>query len=126
MGLFVKWGSSVQLFEAQTLYAVREILRGDVPVPEVYGWRTEGDEKYIYIGYVNGMSLEQIWPSIVPEDKTRICRELRTIFQHLRELEQNPKAPFVGANIYQTIWVTDCRDLIIFLCRQHYAGTAIR
>ena len=95
MGLFVKWGSSVQLSEAQCLYAVRQFLRGDVPVPEVYGWRTEGSEKYIYMEYVNGTSLEQIWPTLEDEDKTGICRELGTIFQRLRQVEQDPEDPFV-------------------------------
>ncbi|KAH2459030.1 hypothetical protein KXV71_006944, partial [Aspergillus fumigatus] len=41
MGLFVKWGSSVQISEAQCLFAVHQFIKGDVPVPEVYGWRTE-------------------------------------------------------------------------------------
>ncbi|KAH3450965.1 hypothetical protein KXX05_009365, partial [Aspergillus fumigatus] len=49
MGLFVKWGSSVQISEAQCLFAVHQFLQGDVPVPEVYGWRTKGNEAYIYM-----------------------------------------------------------------------------
>lgn len=58
MGLFVKWGSSVQISKAQCLFAVYQFLQGDVPVPEVYGWRTKGNEAYIYMEYVNGQSLE--------------------------------------------------------------------
>ncbi|RAL08561.1 phosphotransferase enzyme family protein [Aspergillus homomorphus CBS 101889] len=83
MGLFVKWGGSVQLSEAQSLYAIRQFLKGDVPVPEVYGWHTEGNVRYIYMEYVNGTSLEQVW-------------RIMTIFQCLRQVEQHPKDPFVG------------------------------
>ncbi|KAE8311045.1 hypothetical protein BDV41DRAFT_566060 [Aspergillus transmontanensis] len=72
LGLFVKWGSSVQLSEAQCLYAIRQTLKGDVLVPEVYGWRTQGNEKYSYMEYVNGKSLEQIWPIMGHEDKAGI------------------------------------------------------
>ncbi|KAH1559497.1 hypothetical protein KXX28_007390, partial [Aspergillus fumigatus] len=96
MGLFVKWGSSVQISEAQCLFAVHQFLQGDVPVPEVYGWRTKGNEAYIYMEYVNGQSLEQAWPSMGCEDKAGISRELRTIFQRLRQVEQDPEDPFVG------------------------------
>lgn len=96
MGLFVKWGSSVQLSEAQCLYAVRQFLKGDVPVPEVYGWRTDEDEKYIYMEYVNGISLEQAWSIMGHDDKAAICRELRTVYQRLRQLEQESEHPFIG------------------------------
>lgn len=109
MGLFVKWGGSVKLSEAQCLWAVRHFLKGDVPVPEVYGWHTEGNEKYIYMEYVNGTSLEQVWPIMGHEDKVGICRELRTIYQRLRQVEQDPEDPFIGANIPRTLWITGCR-----------------
>lgn len=44
MGLVVKWGIEVGISEAQSVYAVHRFLKGRVPVPEVYGWRTDGDE----------------------------------------------------------------------------------
>lgn len=31
--------------------------KGDVPVPGVYGWRTEGNGEYIYMEYVYRKSL---------------------------------------------------------------------
>lgn len=45
MGLVVKWGGEVGIAEAQSVYAVHLFLDGRVPVPEVYGWRIDGDEK---------------------------------------------------------------------------------
>jgi aminoglycoside phosphotransferase (APT) family kinase protein len=96
MGLFIKWGSSVEISEALTLFALRRLLNGRVPVPEVYGWRTDGDEKHIYMEYVRGQSLEKAWNTMEPDDRVSICRELRTIYDSLRQLEQDPSDTFVG------------------------------
>ncbi|KAE8153130.1 phosphotransferase enzyme family protein [Aspergillus avenaceus] len=117
MGLFVKWGSSIQVSEAQCLYAVRQLLKGDIPVPEVYGWRTEGDEKYIYMEYVNGTSLEQAWPIMGQEDKASICRELRTIYQCLRQVEQDPEDPFIGNVMKEPLY-----DRAFHVNHMHEAG----
>ncbi|GIK07224.1 hypothetical protein Aspvir_002881 [Aspergillus viridinutans] len=96
MDLFVKWGKAVKISEAKTLFALRRLLNGRVPVPEVYGWRTDGDVKYIYMEYIRGQTLEQAWDKLEPDDLVMICRELRTIFDNLRRLEQDPSDPFVG------------------------------
>ncbi|KJF60383.1 phosphotransferase enzyme family protein [Coccidioides immitis RS] len=42
MGLFVKSGANIMIAEGQSLYAVCHFLKGSVPVPELYGWRTDG------------------------------------------------------------------------------------
>jgi hypothetical protein len=34
-----------------TAYVVHRLLNGRVSVPEVYGWRTDGEEKLIYMQY---------------------------------------------------------------------------
>lgn len=125
MNLFVKWGSWTKISEAQCLYAVRRLLKDDVPVPEVYGWRTEGNVKYIYMEYVKGKSLDQVWPTMGLEDKAGVCRELRTIFQRLRQVEQDPEDPFIGAMIRRALWISYCRELI-FCCRQHYERASVR
>ncbi|KAJ5969962.1 hypothetical protein N7501_006210 [Penicillium viridicatum] len=52
MGLVVKWGVLVNIHEAQSTYAVYHLLNGRVPVPEVFGWRTDRDEKFIYMQYL--------------------------------------------------------------------------
>ncbi|BCS11415.1 phosphotransferase enzyme family protein [Aspergillus luchuensis] len=86
--------------EAYCLYAIRRLLKEHVPVPEVYGWRTEGEVIYIYMEYVKGKTLEQAWDTMAEEDKTSICHELRIICDRLRQLEQDPEDTFVG-NIAQ-------------------------
>ncbi|PYH72624.1 phosphotransferase family protein [Aspergillus vadensis CBS 113365] len=83
LNLLVKWGMSLKISEAYC----------QVPVPEVYGWRTEGEVIYIYMKYIKGKTLEQAWD-------TGICHELRIICDRLRQLEQDPEDTFVG-NIAQ-------------------------
>lgn len=102
MGLFVKWGSSARISEALTLLALRQYLNSRVPIPEVYGWRTDGDEKYIYMEYIRGQTLEQAWDIMEPDDRVMICRELRTICDNLRQLDQDPSDTFVGEHTCPT------------------------
>ena len=96
MGLLVKWGSAVRLSEAQSLYAVGQLLRGEVPVPQVYGWRLDGEETFIYMEVIDGQTLERVWDTLESEECISICSELRTIYDNLRRLEQDPSDPFVG------------------------------
>ncbi|KAH1913957.1 hypothetical protein KXW39_002084 [Aspergillus fumigatus] len=96
MGLLVNWGRTERISEAQTIFALRRVLYDLVPVPELYGWRTDGDLKYIYMEYIRGQTLEQAWDDLEPDDKVSISRELRTIWANLRRFEQDPSDPFVG------------------------------
>ncbi|KAJ5413493.1 kinase-like protein [Penicillium sp. CMV-2018d] len=96
MGLVVKWGVLVNIHEAQSTYAVYHLLNGRVPVPEVFGWRTDGDEKFIYMQYVQGQTLEEAWDSLQPTDRDIIVQKLRMICDNLRQLEQDPSDKFIG------------------------------
>jgi hypothetical protein len=94
--LFVKWGSEARIIEGQTLYALRNACGDSVPVPEIYGWRTDGDETFLYMEAINGKTLEDAWPEMEEDDRLRICNELRTILQNLRQLKQDPMDIFIG------------------------------
>jgi hypothetical protein len=105
MGLVVKWGVQVGIAEAQSAYAVHRSLKGHVPVPEVYGWRTDGDEKFIYMQYMHGWTLEAAWDSLEHNERDTICHQLRTVVDNLRQLEQDPSDPFIG--LYRPITFPD-------------------
>jgi hypothetical protein len=96
MGLFVKWGSLVRVAEGQSLYAVRRCLKNEIPVPEIYGWRTDGDEVFLYMEAIPGQNMEQLWDKMTASDRVGICSELRKSFDSLRRLRQDPLQPFVG------------------------------
>jgi hypothetical protein len=99
LGLFVKCGTNVRISEAQCLYALSHLLKDHVPVPEVYGWRKYGDQIFIYMGNIQGQTLEKAWNKLEVDDRVSISRELKTIFNNLRRLEQDPADPFVGTVI---------------------------
>lgn len=103
LGLFVKWGSAVRISEAQCLYALRQLLKDYVPVPEIYGWREDGDQTFIYMEHLHAQTLEQVWDSLEPDGRDSICCELRTIYNNLRQLEQEPENPFIGGGALNSL-----------------------
>ncbi|KAF2809782.1 uncharacterized protein BDZ99DRAFT_488604 [Mytilinidion resinicola] len=72
MGLFVKWGADIRIAEG---------------------------EVFLYMEAIRGKTLEQSWPEMEVNDRLRICRELRTIFDSLRQLKQDPTDTFIGEAI---------------------------
>jgi aminoglycoside phosphotransferase len=96
ISLFVKWGSEVQISEGQTLYAIRNSCGMSVPVPEIYGWRTDGDEMFLYMEAIRGRTLEDAWPGLAEDERLRIAIELRIILNNLRQLKQDPLDRFIG------------------------------
>ena len=96
LGIFAKWGITVSIAEAQSVYAVRKLLGDVVPVPEVYGWRTDGTERFLYMEYVKGQTLEEVWGTMNSEERESICRQLRGIVDNLRRLEQDPSDSYIG------------------------------
>jgi aminoglycoside phosphotransferase (APT) family kinase protein len=78
------------------MHAVRHFLKEFVPVPEIYGWRTEGLEVFLYMEYMPGRTLERAWDTLRTDDRTSICQQLQTIVDNLRQLEQNQNDKFVG------------------------------
>jgi hypothetical protein len=96
LGLVVKWGVQATILEAQSVYAVHSLLKDRVPVPEIYGWRTDGEEKFIYTQFIHGQTLEKAWDSLEVDERHAVCLALHTIIKNLRQLEQDPSDPFIG------------------------------
>jgi hypothetical protein len=95
LNLIVKYGLTITIAEGQCLWAIRRFCP-TVPVPEVYGWYQEGGEAFLYMQIVDGVTLQQGWPDLDVEEKYEICTQLRCIIDDLRELRQDPAAPFIG------------------------------
>lgn len=58
LGLLVEYRGYITIFEVQTQIMIRDRLEGQVPVPEVFGWREDADQRFIYMALVNGETLE--------------------------------------------------------------------
>ena len=58
-----------------------------VPVPEVYGWRVDGRDVFIYMQLIRGDRLKDRWESLTITEKATICDELRDITTALRQAQ---------------------------------------
>lgn len=106
LNLIVKFGGSpnVKIEEAHAIQVVKESFANDeIPVPELFGWRIDGDEIFIYMSLIDGSTLYEVWPRLTQEDKTAICTQLRGIVVSLKSMEQpqlqrsnSSTSPFIG------------------------------
>ena len=96
LGLIVKFGPHVTVEEALCTWAIRKVLRYEVPVPEVYGWRVDGSEVFIYMELIQGVTLKERWDTLSDHEKLSICDQLRNIIDSFGRLEQDPEDVFVG------------------------------
>jgi hypothetical protein len=110
--LAVKFGPSaeVRLEEAQTMRAVRQAcLPGEVPVPEVFGWRQYEGQNFIYMGLVDGETLREVWPSLIDADKQNICARLKCIVRCLQKITTGEPSFLIGITpAFCLTWLTTC------------------
>ena len=96
LGLIVKFGHHVTIYEAQCLQIIKRVFNDEIPVPEAYGWRVHNDQVFIYMQLIQGQALIDQWDSLSISDKLVICDQLRGITTSLRSVEQSPDDMFVG------------------------------
>lgn len=107
--LAVKIGhiSCVKLEEAQAMIAIRQAFpkNGEVPVPEVFGWRRHSDTIYIYMSLVSGKTLGKAWPSLTKPEKVSICNKLSQIVKSLRHVSTTCR--FIGMLNFGAIFISN-------------------
>ncbi|GAM90437.1 hypothetical protein ANO11243_084800 [Dothideomycetidae sp. 11243] len=89
LGLIVKYGhrSRVKLEEAQTLRALsRAVPHELLPVPEVFGWRVQGERHFLYMSLVDGGTLRESWPTLADSERRGICGQLARVVSTLRRM----------------------------------------
>lgn len=98
LGLVVKHGTHITVAEAQCLWAIRQRLGPRVPVPELYGWCTEGGEVFIYMELIQGTTLSDAIEKkkLKQKDLQHIASQLRDVVLALRSLRQEPEETFLG------------------------------
>jgi aminoglycoside phosphotransferase (APT) family kinase protein len=75
---------------------IKKVLGDEVPVPELYSWRIDGRDVFIYMEYLQGETLKDRWDSLTDADKTSTCYYLWQIIASLRQVEQDPDDAFIG------------------------------
>lgn len=94
--IFVKYGREATIREAQCLWFIKRTFGDEVPVPEVYGWRVDGEQVFIYMEYIQGQTLHDAWNELDSEDKSSLLGDLCRIVNCLRQLEQDTSDQFIG------------------------------
>lgn len=94
MKLLIKCGPHVTIDEAITMWAVRKCLGHQIPVPELFGWRTSGDTVFIYMELIAGVTVHEAWGTMTLSDKESLSDQLHQMLSALRQLKQEDD--FVG------------------------------
>jgi len=106
LNLIVKFGPTISTSEALCLWAIRKFLYGQVPVPEVYGWDSDGRHVFIYMQLIHGVTLFEQYDSLSSDDKRAICQDLRRIMSQLRAIRQSPSNQVIGTFRYLCVYRT--------------------
>jgi hypothetical protein len=85
-----------QLQKAQCLCFIQRVFQNAILVSEVYGWRVEGYDVFIYMQLIPGRVLKDCWGSFSDTEKTSVCDQLRQILGTLRAHRQSHSDPFIG------------------------------
>jgi hypothetical protein len=94
--LFVKFGGyhSVRREEAQAMQAIRRTFcTSEIHVPEIYGWRAEGGLFFIYMEWILGVRLRNIFKTLTTEELRIITAQIARSVDALRALDQDPWYP---------------------------------
>ncbi|KAJ5690400.1 hypothetical protein N7462_004792 [Penicillium macrosclerotiorum] len=99
LGLFIKYGSRVFVTEAKTQQWLHTILKGRVPIPEVFGWTEDDGQTFIYMALVDGDMLMDRWESLDEKERQCICHELNYMVQQWREVSipHNASESYIGS-----------------------------
>lgn len=89
----MKSGNKVNLDEKHALDLAAEL---NIPAPKVYEASTASDGAVsIRMDYIEGESLEVLWPSMSEEDRQAICKQLRDIIIAMQSVES--KTGIIGS-----------------------------
>lgn len=95
MNLIVKFGSSVAIEEALCFRMLWKTFCGNVPVPEIYGWKVQESCVFIYMELIKGETLQDKWDYPTDQERSSICGQLKDIVSMLLQVEQDPTDQFI-------------------------------
>ncbi|KAF5637190.1 phosphotransferase family [Fusarium sp. NRRL 52700] len=97
LGLVVKYSdnSDAIIREGQCLWAIRHFLP-EVPVPEVFCWTQENGVTFLYMEYIDGVTLRDRWDTLSAIEKSGVCEQLGSMITKMSRLHQAPGDPFIG------------------------------
>lgn len=98
MQLVVKFGPRVTVEEAVTMWAITKLFEYQIPVLELFGWRSFQNEVFIYMELIQGVTMKQLWsdPGLSDPDRLSLCKQLRQMISSLRQLQHESGDMFIG------------------------------
>lgn len=100
LNLVVKYGghSELRIAGVVAMHAVRQTFSNDdVPVPELFRWKTYNGQYFIYMELIPGTTLKQAWSDLREVEKASISARLKQIVAHLRSAQQSEGQIVIGA-----------------------------
>ena len=90
----VKCGLMISLMEGQNMLFISQ--KSDIRVPQIYAMytNTQTGKNYIVMEYIEGQTLDSIWPVLSSSDKEQITAELKYYIDQLRAL---PPSRYYGS-----------------------------
>ncbi|KAK4544874.1 hypothetical protein LTR36_003778 [Oleoguttula mirabilis] len=71
--------------------------QGEVPVPEVFGWRRHEGQNFIYMSLIHGPTLREAWSSLTEGDKQSISVGLSGIVWSLQQITHDSPGMLIGS-----------------------------
>ena len=89
LGLFIKYGAIVTLAEIEMQIMIYQHLHGQVPVPGVFGWAENGEQRFVYIALIESDdTLQRRWGGIAEEERMAVCAKLRDMSRYGEDLNK--------------------------------------
>ena len=88
---------------------VRNTLSEVVPVPEVHGRCKDDGQVFIYMEFVDSITLEKSWETMDERERLSVCQQLHHMVNAWRGLKLDFSPPFIGKSIFATHLNSDLR-----------------
>lgn len=67
-----------------------------MPIPEVFGWAEDGEQRFIYMALIEGDTLQRRWGGMAEEERLAVCAGLKDMVKVWRGLEQDENEQYIG------------------------------
>ncbi|RDB23608.1 hypothetical protein Hypma_009135 [Hypsizygus marmoreus] len=110
LNLVVKYGSTLRtpVSEGQTLWLLSFMTTSTMRVPKVYGWCEDAGQRFIYMERLEGVTVDERWPSLSPAQKLAVVEQLNLMISSMRRLVQATGNTYIGAlcrgHLYEQVW----------------------
>ena len=94
--LVVKATKNVSDFTEYTSLQYLEFHKPNLPIPRTQGLITCGQSAYLFLSYIPGSTLTEVWSQLEYSQKQALSAELDTILSDLRQLERPRNMPLGG------------------------------